>query len=65
MAIRAGITAATEEVVYKDTRKILRFIERELAILVPETSHFLMDMMFRIVSLFGRTKENSWQSTLK
>lgn len=61
MSIRSGITAAIEEVNYKDTRKILKFLERELTILVPETSYYLMEMMFRIVSLLGRTKECTWQ----
>lgn len=53
-SIRAGITAATEEMEHQDPRKILRFVQRDLHILVPDTNYIMMDMMFLIVSLFGR-----------
>ncbi|KAJ8681158.1 hypothetical protein QAD02_016945 [Eretmocerus hayati] len=59
-AIRSGILAAIEEVLYDNPRKILRFIKRELCILIPETNYYMMDMMFRIVSLFGRVEGLAW-----
>ena len=60
-SIRSGIGAVIEEVQYESPRRILRFIEKELSVLVPATNFTMMDMMFRIVSLFGRTEELSWE----
>ncbi|XP_014206903.1 protein msta-like [Copidosoma floridanum] len=59
--IRAGILAATEEVIYENPRKILQFVKRELSVLVPKNNCFMLDMMFRVVSLFGRADGYTWE----
>ncbi|OXU30296.1 hypothetical protein TSAR_016713 [Trichomalopsis sarcophagae] len=59
-SIRAGIIAATEEFKYENPRKVLRFVEKELSLLVPETNYVMMEMMFSIVSLFGRAEGCTW-----
>ncbi|KAL7307702.1 hypothetical protein TKK_0000380 [Trichogramma kaykai] len=59
-SIRAGISAAVEEFKYKSPRRMLRFIIRELSILVPPTNYVMMSMMFRIISIFGRSPGLEW-----
>ena len=61
MSIRAGIAAAIDEMRYSAPKKILNFIKRELSILVPESNYVMIDMMFRIVSVFGRTDDFTWK----
>ncbi|XP_011506121.1 PREDICTED: protein msta, isoform A [Ceratosolen solmsi marchali] len=60
-SIRAGIAAAIEEVLYTNPRRILRFIQRELSVLIPATNYVTMEMLFRVVSLFGRVNGFTWQ----
>ena len=64
-SIKSGIGSVVEEMLYKSPRRIQKFIETELRVLVPATNCTMIDMMFRIVSLFGRTEGLSWKGTRK
>ncbi|XP_058806585.1 SET domain-containing protein SmydA-8-like [Phymastichus coffea] len=60
-AIRAGIASAIAEMSGQSPRKALKFLQRQLAVLVPETNYVMMGMMFQILSLFGRVDGLTWK----
>ncbi|CAK9831478.1 SET domain-containing protein SmydA-8, isoform B [Anthophora retusa] len=60
-SIRSGIAAIMEEILYKTPRQIVKFMEKELSIVVPWSNHFIMDVKFRIVSFYGRSEGLTWE----
>ncbi|XP_033228755.1 SET domain-containing protein SmydA-8-like isoform X2 [Belonocnema kinseyi] len=60
-SIKSGIGAIMEEMQYKSPRQIQKFIETELRVLVPATNCTMLDMKFRVISLFGRIEGLSWK----
>ncbi|CAK9798330.1 SET domain-containing protein SmydA-8, isoform B [Anthophora plagiata] len=61
-SIRSGIAAIMEEILYKTPRQIVKFMEKELSIVVPWSNHFIMDVKFRIVSYYGRSEGLTWEA---
>ncbi|KAK2581203.1 hypothetical protein KPH14_008002 [Odynerus spinipes] len=59
-SIRSGLSSIIQENVCKSPRKILKFLQRELSILVPPSNYLMAATKFRIISYFGKLEELSW-----
>ncbi|OAD59833.1 Protein msta, isoform A [Eufriesea mexicana] len=55
------IAAVVEEILYKTSRQILRFMQKELSVLVPWCNYLIIDVKFRIISYFGRSDGLEWK----
>ncbi|XP_011306058.1 protein msta, isoform B [Fopius arisanus] len=54
--IISGIDSIINKYLHDPPRDILKFVEKQLKIVVPETNSSMLQMKYRIVSYFGRTQ---------
>ncbi|XP_023290628.1 protein msta [Orussus abietinus] len=64
-SIQTGLGSIVQEMTYENPKKVFKFLQKELPVLVPSSNYIAMDLKFRIVSYFGRVEGFSWKELSK
>ncbi|XP_015607741.1 protein msta-like [Cephus cinctus] len=60
-SIHSALASIIQDITKRSPRRILRFLLKELPVLVPKMNYVVIDLKFTIVSYFGRTDNISWK----
>ncbi|KAI4502960.1 hypothetical protein M0802_002004 [Mischocyttarus mexicanus] len=59
-SIRSGLSSILKENISESPRKLLKFLKKELTILVPPSNYLMADIKYSIISYFGKTEDLLW-----
>ncbi|XP_014600926.1 PREDICTED: protein msta, isoform B-like [Polistes canadensis] len=59
-SIRSGLSSILHENISKPPRKLLKFLQRELSILVPPSNYLIAEIKYTIISYFGKIEDLLW-----
>ncbi|KAF7388166.1 hypothetical protein HZH66_010933 [Vespula vulgaris] len=60
-SIRSGLSSILKENIVKHPREILKFLQKELSILIPPSNYLMADIKYSIISYFGKTEDLLWE----
>nr|KAF7413254.1 hypothetical protein H0235_013105 [Vespula pensylvanica] len=60
-SIRSGLSSILKENIAKHPREILKFLQKELSILIPPSNYLMADIKYSIISYFGKTEDLLWE----